>query len=261
MNCELVGVFAFRTAIDALRAKLDIVKRPIAVGIVEYLAEAQVVGLVAIEIFGCQNAAQRTKLAHGIVATTGMPAVWAFHVSTVMHGLVVGNILFLIFRIGHGANGRVTSPYAKVDGDSAGFVLQINLNHTTLLTRSVTQTNLIGTRGNGRQFECHVEYTTDTDCVCLIGMPVVHVTMHSNKGFLTAFPVGNVAVLETRKNVLTIAATAVTVHEVGTKHGSINTYATVKHLIAYLCCVSQDVIEIVVDTIQRVLIGRTRFRG
>ena len=213
------------------------------------------IGLIGVQVFGSQDTAQGTECAHGVIAATRMPDIGGFHVATVVHSLVVGGVLFLIVGICHPTDGGITSIDTQVDGDAAGLVVEIDLYNTTFVTRRITQTYLVGARRHGRQLECDVEDTTDTDGIGLIRPPIFYIAVHSDKGLFRGLPVGDISILESCQDVFPIAPTAIAVHEIRAEYGGIDTDATVEHDIAYLGGIGEDIVEIMVDTVQRILVG------
>ena len=190
-----------------------------------------------------------------------MPHVGGLHIATVVHSLVVGNILLLIVRVGYGTDCRIAATHTQVDGNATRLVLQIDLYDTTLITRRIAQANLIGSCGHGREFERHVKNTTDTNGIGLIRPPVVHVGGNTHESLLTDVPVRDKTALEARQDILTIAATTVTVHEIRTEHSSVNADAAVQHDIAHLRSIDKDVVQIMVNTVEGILVSRARLRG
>ena len=163
-----------------------------------------------------------------------------------MHGLVVGGILLFVVSILHPSDVGIGSIDTEVDGNAARFIVEVYLNDTTLLAHGVTKSYFISARRNGQQFESHVEHATDTDGICLVRVPIAHITVNADVSLVAHLPVGDVLVLESREDVLTIPASTIAIHEIRTKHCGIDADATIEHDITHLCSVSQDVVDIMI---------------
>ena len=175
-----------------------------------------------------------------------------------MHGLVVGGVLFGIICILNPTDVGIGTIDAEVNGNAARLVVQIDLHDATLFTNGVAKADLIGSGGHRREFEGDIEHTGYTHSVGAIGVPVAHVGVNAHVGLGAYLPVGDVLVLESSQDVLAIAATTVTVHEVGAEHGSIDADAAIEYLVAYFGSVGKDVIEIVVHAVEGVLVDASR---
>ena len=176
-----MGVFARRTVIDALWTELNIVKRQIAVGVIEHLTEAQVISLLVVQIDSGEYTSQVFHISSERIAVDRPIRIHTLHVATIVHGLVVSIVLVWVVGIGHPSDVVAWAILTQVNGDAARLIVQIDLHHTSFYTDGITKTYLIGSAGYRRQFHGHVIDTCDADGITLVRVPMELIAVHTDK--------------------------------------------------------------------------------
>lgn len=144
-----MGVFARRTVIDALWTELNIVKRQIAVGVIEHLTEAQVISLLVVQIDSGEYTSQVFHISSERIAVDRPIRIHTLHVATIVHSLVVGGVLLGVVGVLSPSDVGIGTVDAQVDGNAAGLVVQVDLDDAALLTDGVAESDFVGSRGTG----------------------------------------------------------------------------------------------------------------
>ena len=228
-SSKLVTVFALGAVIHILRTELNVIDGHIERATFQNLTEAQPVFLVCTQILLNQDAAHVVAVSTERLGRAAI-AVHGLHKAAVTHGLVNGFVLFLI--VGVRLPASVTVEVTETDGDTAGFVVQIDLGDASVITGRIAQAHLIGTIVRYRwQFHGSIKLLTgDTDTATLIVAPAGLFVTATYEGMrVVHLKVGQETVLETDHLLflIHIIYTRAGVHEVRTETTAVDTNAAV----------------------------------